>query len=1166
MHFGKIDIPDEVVKAVNAGNLVVFVGAGASVSDPVKLPGFNDLVDSIRAIVDPIERLRSRGCYQDKDGRFLGYSEPAEKYLGYLEENGKDVRSACCELLDANGEWNSLHEVIVKLFDATENLRIVTTNFDNCFESYLDVNNLKTKRYLAPALPLGDDVEGLVHLHGCVDEPNNMVLVARDYGKAYVSDGWASRFLVKLFQSYTVLFIGYSCSDSMVDYLTRSISSDIAGKAFALVKRSENEKEWESRGVNAISYSDYKELPGAIEALGEFCSQRLADRVIRLQKLAAKDWLEPDESEYLLSLLGWEDEDDREVYAQSFCSKSTCIHHLELILQSDLSSFLESKNPIGAESVLLNWAIRNFAIADGKRLQELCAARRGSLSIPFYRQLVHDLVRFDVAISVTGRWMAWIELSGYGAKDINPYALIEIARNTKEPEIVLSIVRLLLKPHLVYSKGFNGTMEVGIELPITGDYYKTMLLEAVNDNPEAIGERVFEYCVRQIEMYYSVITDCWTNPRAYDSASFGRSAIEGHEQDMFNDDGVDTLLDIARDCVTDSFRKESVKICLRSRCLLIKRLGIWLQQKEDKKGESLQFVVSEDFLEDIHLYHEVFHLIRIAYLHASDANRISFIDQVEAELHGADGDNLQHTVFNLCAFILESGSDPYIMALRDRLLTKNPALSAPDHPDFIHYSITEWVDVASDCRIGREAFTEDYLVGKLGNPTDGIFLSSSPLDVVSYPTREFPDVASDILLSFIGRDLSPVERRACSYILQSIDWNSQEIHHHNAFVILQYYLSIPDLCLDAIDSISRASINEVWVDVWTIQEIEQLLQSFSQNLSCFNGQKSAIVPSEHVDWSTVAINHPVGRYARFLAVYSGRVFNHDSYESALHSARYLLQLLGLLDSGSQTALCIASMSFANINFWYQLLPTMVDEILLPMLDFSSLYAAAAWDGLARQGGFTEECWSVIAGIWDSLFRGDFSQSLVSFPHLCRQYLSATLAYDDNSTKSERGFRCASYSVEACDSAFLQIDAWLDSITPEKRSAAWHEWLIGFCANVIQSDCEMRKILVGFYCRWIRKYQELRANVVSMLLKDEDRIPSDAIYVRSGVLNLIVEDADIPADEKAKVVALIISSRRMSAEIGEVKEAVLAIDKSGVSADAWNCLRDACARVGLIDLL
>lgn len=75
-----------------------------------------------------------------------------------------------------------------------------------------------------------------------------------------VTNAWASRFLLDMFTRYTVLFVGYSCSDMMVKYLTRSISADMNGRIFALERGDSRDSEWSSLGVIPVHFNDYNEL------------------------------------------------------------------------------------------------------------------------------------------------------------------------------------------------------------------------------------------------------------------------------------------------------------------------------------------------------------------------------------------------------------------------------------------------------------------------------------------------------------------------------------------------------------------------------------------------------------------------------------------------------------------------------------------------------------------------------------------------------------------------------------------------------------------------------------------------------------------------------------------------------------------------------------------
>ena len=74
--------------------------------------------------------------------------------------------------------------------------------------------------------------KGIIHLHGVLDEhgaaPDDeaFVLSSADFGRAYLSDGWATRFIRSLMERYQIIFVGYPTG-----WLTASIPSacDLAG-------------------------------------------------------------------------------------------------------------------------------------------------------------------------------------------------------------------------------------------------------------------------------------------------------------------------------------------------------------------------------------------------------------------------------------------------------------------------------------------------------------------------------------------------------------------------------------------------------------------------------------------------------------------------------------------------------------------------------------------------------------------------------------------------------------------------------------------------------------------------------------------------------------------------------------------------------------------------
>ena len=189
----------DLIAKIKEGKVVIFVGAGASSGYPTKLPNFYQLTCKV---------AKEYGLeYNKKDS--------PDKFLGDLEQEEKYVKRTVCDMLKRR-KHNTLHQLIIDLF-LDNPIRIVTTNYDNMLEQCLGKNT--TPIYNAPALPLGGNFEGIVHIHGNVKDPENIVLTDTDFGLAYINKGYASRFLIDLFMEYTVLFIGYSYNDTIINKL-----------------------------------------------------------------------------------------------------------------------------------------------------------------------------------------------------------------------------------------------------------------------------------------------------------------------------------------------------------------------------------------------------------------------------------------------------------------------------------------------------------------------------------------------------------------------------------------------------------------------------------------------------------------------------------------------------------------------------------------------------------------------------------------------------------------------------------------------------------------------------------------------------------------------------------------------------------------------------------
>lgn len=276
---GGIDYPDEVIRALLERRLVVFAGAGVSMGPPASLPDFGGLVDQV-----------ATGTGSDRRG------EAHDRFLGVMESKGVDVhRRAARKLSNPAAEPTGLHRDLVRLAGPINGTRIVTTNFDTLFEGAAQNMGIRASVFNAPALPLGSSLNGIVHLHGSLDEPEGIVLTDTDVGRAYITEGWARRFLVQLFGSHTVLFVGYSHDDTIPEYLARAMPSvqPRDGKPqrygrYILTDSQDNER-WFRLGITPIGYpkQDHALLGNSLARLAKHLDRDLVDWDAELASVAS---------------------------------------------------------------------------------------------------------------------------------------------------------------------------------------------------------------------------------------------------------------------------------------------------------------------------------------------------------------------------------------------------------------------------------------------------------------------------------------------------------------------------------------------------------------------------------------------------------------------------------------------------------------------------------------------------------------------------------------------------------------------------------------------------------------------------------------------------------------------------------------------------------------
>ena len=266
-----INIPSELKKAIEADDLVLFIGAGLSWdlknTDNESLEGWGKMVKSITS------HLITEGYITDELKQICDALEPIET-LKILEKKGiskREIGGFVKHYFTLRGGNNfSFHK---KLFSLST--KIITTNYDKAFEKAIpglqEIKAYKGKDYELNRVK--KDTVFLFKLHGCIDGIDSMVLFPSDYDSLYDDKGreaeHALHTLRILISNKTFLFIGTGLGDPQINGIFKEINriQGIYDQEHYIItdKPLENSLNF----LTSIKVTSYKEIPEVIDQLLE---------------------------------------------------------------------------------------------------------------------------------------------------------------------------------------------------------------------------------------------------------------------------------------------------------------------------------------------------------------------------------------------------------------------------------------------------------------------------------------------------------------------------------------------------------------------------------------------------------------------------------------------------------------------------------------------------------------------------------------------------------------------------------------------------------------------------------------------------------------------------------------------------------------------------------
>ena len=724
MYLNNINFPNEIIDAIKKNKLVVFAGAGASMGAPTCLPDFNKLAESV---------AYGTGEVLDKD------KETAEVFLGKLKYRGIDVNDRAAKQLSHEClQPNDMHRAIIDLFCDANGVKIVTTNYDHMFEAVFEERDSQEGYkslpiYDVPALPLGNDVSGIIHLHGNTSNPKYMVLTDEDFGKAYLTEGYASRFLVQLFNEYTILFIGYSYNDIILRYLTRAMSRNASQNKYIMTH--EDEKAWEALGIKAIKFPTFNR-GGKI--VGDYDAERLGlFELGRRIKRGLTDW------KYQFSAVALSPQKDLTGDSEiDFClSKyetakiiADCVQGKEWLSCLDSKGVFDKLFNTKAElndkdKLWAEWLIRWFLTDEEGVIINLFSKKRCGINSVFSNMIIRELSVNNLEISPK-LFSQYIFLFGNEIEE--HYYVYRLALKCKEKGWNDMLVRFFLHMLDFSIVTTNSYWHDGFEFEhvLCGEYYD--IEHTWKENKDIFLDNYAYYIMTSVQGKIKEIVHAYKAMGVNEPWGMVNLPIEEKKPRLVEEYFV-VFCNIIEDCSAVLEKKDAKLIrlfitdSLESESVLLKRLALKLLRESCaiKDSEKIEIAFQRVPLSLTEAREQMQKLIKKSYLSTGERGKKLLYKKIDDCISDDDSDRSQRQVFNWYVWLQK-------LDKKNAVIQKKIDKIKDEHPDYEPY-----IDFERPYMEERELdFTDEAQSVK----SEDEVLKMNPVDILSMLSTNDKDI------------------------------------------------------------------------------------------------------------------------------------------------------------------------------------------------------------------------------------------------------------------------------------------------------------------------------------------------------------------------------------------------------------------------------------------
>ena len=1064
MIIADVDFPQPLLIALRDGKLVVFAGAGVSMGPPAQLPDFAGLAQLIAG----------------GSGLTIEELEPEDRFLQRVKDAGPDVHRRAAQILQASDpEPTELHRNLLRLYTGAENVRIVTTNFDPLFEqAAAGLFDPVPKILQAPVLPLGQRFQGIVHIHGTVDEPTEMVLTSQDFGRAYLTeaDGWARRFLVDLFANFTVLFVGYSHQDTIMTYLTPSLPPDANQQRFALVGdwNSDEAGHWRSMGVEPVAFpqiaaEDFHAMDLAVAGLADRLRRGTLDWQREITEIASGyPPVEPNAGERAGII---EHALSDPVQTRFFIESAESPEWIDwLYSRGHLAALFADGDLIQPDRILLHWLVSRFALTHDSALFGLLGRHSNRLNPVFWQTLcwkMQDCLQESLDPAVLTRWVLF--LSGVVPQGADEIALSWLAEACAAVESTDGLMRVYVAltqrlDRAPLSNQWTNSVMFHYEM-------QKIWAECIKPNLAEMAEPLLAVTTMRLSGRHAVLNAWGQRDATWEPDNFRRSAIEPHEQDDI-DGEVDPLVDTARECLEwlTANQPHTARLWserhVRSQVPLLRRLAVHtLSARTDlSPDDKIAWLLASCDIHDIATHHEMFRAARIIYPQAGSERRSDLIDAVlvyhrpQTTEHDDDLYTAMHH-FTWLHWLSQAAPDCVLTSQAlDVIWKQHPDFRPSEHPDFILYhqigiqsaDQSPWTAAALLARPVAEVLP-DLLAYQ---PTERERFEGHDRWTMLRAVEEAAQTNASWGLGLADAMADRGELHSDLWYCLIVAWGNAELDQGNVGRIL-FHLSTEGLHRQHVREIARV-LCELVRRTGTIlgtglpenaNSIAVPLRHEASRAEVPNMSRSVAGVPQEVDWLQIAINHPSGILAEFWAESIALWCRQQEAPPSALNEEYSAALDDIIQDET-----VSGRLGRTVLTRYLPLLLWVDERwtrqnLLPLLDPSGSEFLSAWDGLTycrpvspqaaeqlKDPFLTavEQIGSQLNGSRKKRFITKYMGMLVWFASdPADQWITKLLTHGD---------------ADARDQFAIEVGGHLRSLDVDRQKEIWNTWLRGYWQN------------------------------------------------------------------------------------------------------------------------